>query len=671
MRLAFLIACLLLYLLSSAQNDRVVRSDVDSLRNMLDSELSTSERLEAMVRLGRKLSLQDPVAAERVVKELMELAASANDRVAKAQGHNIKGSILFYRGEYDEALVEWRQCYGIYASLDSTDARGEHSLELASALNNMGIVHKRQGNLSTALEHYYSALKIREEVGAPYPIGASYLNIGGIYKSQGDPQQALLFFLKAKQLFEEADDSYGKAAVLNNLGNIYELENDLDKAEDTYKQALRLFEEEDNLRGIGLGMNNLGIVYQKQGDLDKALAHFARAKEIREQSADKAGLASVLQKIANCHAEQGKNLMAIEGYRRSLELAEEDHMAKLMLEGHEGISKVYAKTGQFEQAYQHQQRYHQLNDSLFSPKQKANLQKIQERYTHFQDSRLQTARDELYLEQNASLTWSKRLIWALVISLLAIAALLVITFRRYRQNQVLSDKLEDRNMEVARANRSLMETQVSEGEKEELLKEIHHRVKNNLQIINSLLRFQGYKVTDPEVVKHFEECQERIMSMSLLHEQLYRKENLSMVDVSAYLKSLLEGLKESHSKTKSISIHISVLVEVFGVNTMIPLGLVVNEIASNSFKHGFVGRERGKVNLTLQQDEDGYVLTMSDDGVGIEDPDIWEDPDTLGMELIKIFSGQLDGHVQLLPGEGTAYRLHFQAQKENIRLAEH
>lgn len=664
--LPFLLLCALLL----AQNQRVVRTDKDSLREILKTDVSPEQRLEATIRLARKLSSEDPAGTKRLVKSIKALATELDDKAAMAQSHNILGSVYFYSGEYDEALVEWQFCYGIYASLDSTDAQGEHSLALASALNNMGIVYKRQGDLPAALELYYSALKIREEVGTPYPIGASYLNIGGIYKTQGNPDQAMLFFKKAQQLFEEAGDTYGQAAVFNNLGNIYEQDGDLDKAEDTYKEALRLFEEEDNLRGIGLGMSNLGMVYQMRGDCEQALVHFARTKEIRDQTGDKAGLASVLQKIADCYATMGKERLAISGYERSLALAEEDKMVKLLMDGHEGIAKIYARTGQYEKAFKSQQLFHNMKDSLFDEESRSKLENIEKRYEAFRETRAYNSLDKQFLEQSASLKIRERMILALFISLLAIVALLVVTFRRYRTNRALSKKLEERNLDVARTNRHLLETQVSKEEKEELLKEIHHRVKNNLQIINSLLRFQGYKMNDPEVVKHFEECQERIMSMSLLHEQLYRKENLSMVDVPAYLKSLVEGIRETYAKHKRIVLDLDVQVESFGVNTMIPLGLVVNEIVSNAFKHGFKDRENGILELKLERIDDEFQMMISDNGHGFEDRDIWDDPDTLGFELIKIFVGQLDGHTELSQVVGTTFNTYFKQQKENIRLAE-
>jgi len=646
--------------------------DVDSLRTAIENARTPEEKISSLAVLARKISSDDPKGATKLAQQMLQLATENDNSAGIAEARNIMGSIFFYRGEFDEALVEWEHSYSLYARLDSFDARGTHSLALANALNNMGIVHKRQGDLPKALDLYYAALKIREEIKEPYPIGSSYLNIGGLYKSQGRPQEAVLFFQKARKLFEEAGDTYGQAAVLNNLGNIYEQQEDgLELAAESYTAALSLFEDAGNERGIGLGLNNLGIILQMQGECEQALALFERSKEIREKTGDKAGVASVLQNIALCHAEQGDINKAIEGYERSLALAAEDRMAKILIEGHKGIAKVYALNEQFDLAYTHQREYQLLNDSLFAKKNDEALSIIEKRYDEFRKTKAFGDLGDRLDEQEASLKFRGNLITALIISLIIIAGLLAVMFSRHRVNRNLSKKLEERNLEVARTNRHLRETQVSKEEKEELLKEIHHRVKNNLQIINSLLRFQSDMVKDPEVVALFTECQDRIISMSLLHEQLYRKEDLSFVNVTEYLTDLFNGLQHSYANHKKIDVIINAEVDSFGVNTMIPLGLLINEIASNSFKHGFRGRENGVIDLKLKKKDDkNYELLLSDNGIGIPGNIDHDEPETLGLELINIFVDQLDGKLKLSNHIGTSYKIQFSELKETIRHAE-
>jgi len=663
---------MLLSLRLFAIEEVVVHSVSDSLRTVIENTKTPEDKIQALGRLARRTSSDDPEGASKLAQQMLQLATETDNRAGIAAARNVMGSIFFYRGEYDEALVEWEHSYSLYARLDSLDARGTHSLSLANALNNMGIVHKRQGDLPKALDLYYSALKIREEIKEPYPIGSSYLNIGGLYKSQGRPQEAALFFQKARKLFEEAGDVYGQAAVLNNLGNIYEQQDDgLELAAEAYTAALALFEKAENERGVGLGLNNLGIILQLQGDCENALALFERSKEIREKTGDKAGVASVLQNIASCHSIQGNNTKAIEEYVRSLSLAEEDHMAKILIEGHKGIAKVYAANEQYDLAYLHQNQYQQLNDSLFTKKNDEALISIEKRYEEFRKTRAFANLDDRLTEQEASLNFRGNLITAMIISLIVIAGLLVVMFSRDKITRKLSMKLEERNLEVAQTNRHLRETQVSKEEKEELLKEIHHRVKNNLQIINSLLRFQSDMVKDPEVVALFTECQDRIISMSLLHEQLYRKEDLSFVNVTEYLTDLFEGLKHSYANNKKIEVNIRADVDSFGVNTMIPLGLLINEIASNSFKHGFKGRENGVIDLKLEKrDNKNYELLLSDNGIGIPGNIDHEEPETLGLELINIFVDQLEGHLKLSNHVGTSYKIQFTELKETIRHAE-
>ncbi|MCB0787489.1 MAG: sensor histidine kinase, partial [Flavobacteriales bacterium] len=201
-------------------------------------------------------------------------------------------------------------------------------------------------------------------------------------------------------------------------------------------------------------------------------------------------------------------------------------------------------------------------------------------------------------------------------------------------------------------------TMLSKEEKEVMLKEIHHRVKNNLQIVKSLIRFQMDQVEDVDTRELFNECITRVSAMALVHEQSYLSKDLANIDVNSYLDRLVRDLVHVYTIDTRLKMDIDIRVSTLGIDTLIPLGLLINEIISNAFKYAFQGREEGRITVHLAGSEGrGIHLIIGDDGVGLPSPDKWSRPDSLGMELIHTLADQLDADIRLLERQGTVYEL--------------
>ncbi len=200
-------------------------------------------------------------------------------------------------------------------------------------------------------------------------------------------------------------------------------------------------------------------------------------------------------------------------------------------------------------------------------------------------------------------------------------------------------------------------------EKEVLLKEIHHRVKNNLQVISSLLSLQAEYLKDEAMVKIFRESQNRVKSMALIHEKIYQSRNLAEVDFGEYLRDLATQLFRSYGiGTHGIFMNIKVDRVVLGVDRAIPCGIIVNELVSNALKYAFPEKAGGRIDITLCTNGKGeIVLTVRDNGVGLPPEIDFETSDSLGLMLVRMLSEQLQGEVKLRPGEpGTEFTLTFQ-----------
>ncbi|MCW3083095.1 MAG: hypothetical protein JWP12_461 [Bacteroidetes bacterium] len=240
-----------------------------------------------------------------------------------------------------------------------------------------------------------------------------------------------------------------------------------------------------------------------------------------------------------------------------------------------------------------------------------------------------------------------------------IAIIYAYNWYRKRKHELYTERLE----KIIRGRTSEIIKQ--RDEKEVLLKEVHHRVKNNLQIINSLINIQSDYVSDEKSLELFKEIRNRIRTISLVHEKLYKSEDYVNINVKEYINMLVENLIDTYSFEKNINLNIDLQVEHFNLNTIIPLGLLMNELISNSFKYAFNDRNEGTIEIKLQHSGSGdYVLNIGDDGKGFENDPFVGESSTLGLELVKILAEQLNGTIKKLPGSGTYYRLEFKPLKD-------
>jgi len=214
--------------------------------------------------------------------------------------------------------------------------------------------------------------------------------------------------------------------------------------------------------------------------------------------------------------------------------------------------------------------------------------------------------------------------------------------------------------------RKKMEEQIRESleEKGLLLREIHHRVKNNLQIIISLFNLQSHYVSDLKASEALKEGQDRIKSMALIHERFYQNEGLSRIDFDDYIRRLIENLYMSFNVSPD---RIKPIIDAekisLDIDTAVPCGLIINELISNSLKHAFAEDDKGEIRISFSRLDDHHLqLIISDNGKGMPAGFDFENADTLGMQLISALSNQLDGKLELLQGPGTTFSLLFKSE---------
>jgi PAS domain S-box-containing protein len=214
-------------------------------------------------------------------------------------------------------------------------------------------------------------------------------------------------------------------------------------------------------------------------------------------------------------------------------------------------------------------------------------------------------------------------------------------------------------------------------------KEIHHRIKNNLQVISSLLDLQADKFNDKKVIEAFRESQNRVISMALIHEELYKGEDTDTLNFSEYLRELIKNLFCTY-KLDNKNIHLCMDLEentFFNMDIAVPLGIIVNELVSNSLKHAFSDRADGEIRIKLHKEETGecennsckvtsFILKVSDNGVGITENIDIEDLDSLGLQLVTTLVDQLDGELELKRNNGIEFTIRFMVTEKNNQASE-
>ncbi len=216
-------------------------------------------------------------------------------------------------------------------------------------------------------------------------------------------------------------------------------------------------------------------------------------------------------------------------------------------------------------------------------------------------------------------------------------------------------------LDITERKRAEEQIKASLKEKDLLLKEVHHRVKNNLQVISSMLNLQSRKITDQQNLEPFRESQNRIRSMAFIHERLYQSEDLSKVNFKRYLETLATYLLQSYEVNQdSIRLYSEVENVELDISMSITCGLLINELVSNSLKYAFTESQKGEIRIGLKRvGENQYKLVVSDDGIGLPEELDFRNTDSLGLQLVNTLTNQLQGGIEVEKNNGTTFKITF------------
>ena len=538
------------------------------------------------------------------------------------------------KGEHEKSLDYFNKYKKVYVERNDT-------FKVASVQYQIGAVLKNKGDYDGAIEEYHKALESYQLLKHQNSIANTINAMASIDKLLKHYDKAEKRYKEALSIFIDIDNKIGQANIYNNLGNLLSKQKKYDEALTYYQLQEKINKEEDYEIGLGYVYENMGSLYKEKKDYPQAKKYFLQSLEIREKYDN-------LVMIAVSHILYGDLLVEMNDLtngkfqlEKGLKIAEEHDFLPQKEGAFKGFSKLYEKQGNAEKAITFYKKYTAIEDSLLNKDVQGQIAKLDAKYEN-------TLKENKILSLNtANEKKDIRNFW-MSIGLFSALAMMAIIFYFLRQRQKNNKILEEKNQIIS----------TSLEEKNILLKEIHHRVKNNLQIISSLLSLQSQHIEDKQAIEAINEGRNRVHSMALIHKSLYQKDSLLGISVIDYFEKLISELfaayRVDHDK---IILNIDVDDLQLDVDTMIPLGLIVNELVTNTLKYAFNGKENGHINVSLKEKNNQLSLKVEDDGIGIDDVKGIKNTDSFGYQLIDAFVAKMEGELIIDSNNGTSVTL--------------
>lgn len=501
---------------------------------------------------------------------------------------------------------------------------------------NLGYVYERKGMLGEAFTYASKTLEIGEKYGDEKAKAMAYSDMSNLFWKQGKFESALSFGLKSLQIFEKRglkDLDYD--FTLHLVGQYLV---DLKRPE----EAIQYFEHSAIL-GERYGFyNNISDTFIALSNLQTQLGNYPEAKKSALEALRYAELLENDFMIMRSYFSLGKVSFALQDYleasnyfETSITKANDDFGDKFYLSlVYEELSKAYEGAGAFEKALLTSRKSEEFRKDVFTAEAEERIALIQ--------TQMEVAQKENTIKLQEAKLSQQKIIQVLYLTIAVVLVLILfLLYRVYIRKRSYSLLLEKKN-----------------EEKEFLLREIHHRVKNNLETISSLLSLQISKIKNREFQQVMEETYTRVQSMGMIHLQLYGEKNLKGVEMKYFFESLGQFILETFDAENRVEVDIDMSTLKLDVDLAIPIGLIVNELISNSLKYAFPNQGKGEIRVSLYEKEEILLLEVADDGVGIK-PDFIPLGTGFGSELISLLTRQLDGKMTLIKSPGAAFSFKF------------
>ncbi|MFD1142392.1 tetratricopeptide repeat protein [Larkinella insperata] len=601
------------------------------------------KNMAELERLVKQYRYHKPDSATYFAQQGMALARRQKDSTGVARMLVQLGMIDDNQGQYEQSEKKYRQALALFRKA------GEKK-SIATVTIRIGVVHLRNGNYDEAIRHFLQALKTSEGIGDAFGQMEANYSISWAHLDQQHYDQALRYLKIAERYDERLPFSNISLNICNHFGVIYRQTGDLKTAKHYLEKGIRLSNNKLEYQGLNITLiNNLAAVYAKEGQKEKAIQlqeqALARSRAIDNYLRELQSLFGLAKTYGNDNLPK-----AVFYARQAVLLARAKGAHRQEMRYLKDLTGFYKAQSNYKEALTTKEREHALADSFFYKSMSEHIDALKSEY-ELSKSRDRIKQLNLINKQNELELGRSSLIRNVTFA--GITLLLIILGLLYNQSRIN----QRNNREIAQKNQSL---QSLVEEKEWLLKEIHHRVKNNLQIITSLLNSQSIYLKDKAALSAIRESQNRVHAMALLHQNLYQSERLSSIPMDRYIADIVDYLIDSFEYRSRLKKQLEVTTVELDVTLAVPLGLIINEAVTNSLKYAFLPDQDALIAIALHAENgNAYRLRIRDNGVGLPidfDP---RQSRSLGLTLIRGLSKQIGGTLEVTSQDGVQIELTF------------
>lgn len=546
----------------------------------------------------------------------------------------------------------------------------KHKLpDLPMAYDLLSAVYQRKGELSNALN--YALLSVKTAQSSKEEVLETYLNrVGAAYEAMGKPNESISWYEKTLNRTNKNDPYRFVTAynVSNQLVKLGKAEKALSILKSTWNEVIDKTSGHEYFMFLGFGE-----CYTALKKYDLAAKHFnALLNDSNLKYFSNQFRTSVFFAVSEFYFAQNKYQLALQ----FAEKASENQISMALprqIRLNEILYKIDIATNRPAEAILRLQTFHKLKDSMLSQENLNNIERLQIEFQASQkenENEILRKKSQLQSQELNRIQLIKNITF---VGLAFLSIVLLLLYGRFRLKKKLHNTLIKKKADIDLAYAKL-ESNVEQKnklieEKESLIKEVHHRVKNNLQLTISLLNSQSHYLEDPSAIEAIKESQHRLKSIALIHQKLYQTENVSCINIQPYIFELVDYLKESLTDGRKISFDLDVLKLELDISKAVPLGLIINEAITNIFKYAFLGIDNGKIAISLKEhDSDYYRLIIQDNGIGLPPDFDYKKSNTLGLTLMKGLSSQIDGTFLMQNKNGVCVSLIFQNTSEEHRI---
>lgn len=606
-------------------------SPLDSLEQRFATEPAGIQKLELLSQMTAVAFGVDFKQALVYAKRGVSLAEKTGDKDWQPKFYEMQGRMHANLAHLDSAMLFFDKAMAGYSAVGNK--KGE-----ATTYFKIAWVHKRRGEIAQAMAADLQALRRLEALGDQEKIADALSRVSDDLSLQGRHAEALQYARRAVDICQKNNFQRQLPFALRYAGDASIAMGENAQALDYYNQALELTRASDpSLSSIADIINCRGNALKRLGRYTEAFADYKVCLANSEKANYPGGTATAIANLGELNLLMGNYAAALPYQLKTLELQEQGNDLANLTENYGHTSTIYEKLGDYKMALRYQKKARKMRDSTASVQSDAQISALRTQYETEQKEATIAAQEEQISQQ--------KLVQGLSYGVAALlAGFLFFGYRSYRARTEANQLLAAKN-----------------AENELLLKEIHHRVKNNLEIVSSLLALQSAQIDDQGIKDAMQEGQNRVQSIGIVHQKLYQRDNLAAIEMKDYFLNLSESILDSFGAEDRVTIECTMEKLDVDIDTAVPLGLIVNELLTNTLKYAYPDGQKGKVRISLNKNPAGNLhLEVADDGVGKSGQ---IQGTGFGGQLVSLLTRQLSGTMREEVKNGTTTYFDFNLKK--------